>query len=626
MRRFLSSAVFVLAALAGSFAVAGAQSAPAVTLALDARDVGRDVLHVRETLPVHGPITLVFPKWIPGEHGPGGSILELVNLRMRAAGKPVAFKRDDLDNFAFHVDVPTGASSLELTFDHLYAPQGDSTTPNLAVVNWVDAVLYPKGARAADVQIAPSITLPDGWQFGTALVTTATSGTTTTFAPVSLETLVDSPVDAGRYVRKIPLYDKNGTLNEAVIVADSPSSYDLKDSTIADMKNLVIQADALFGVRHWRNYHFLITLSDTTAHFGLEHHESSDDRINANTLTDENALQSSGDLLPHEYTHSWNGKYRRPAGLATPNYQEPMQDELLWVYEGLTQFYGQILSFRSGFRKIDDYPDYIAQIAASLDTEPGRATRPLVDTAIAIPVARGSSGTYNGLRRGGDYYPEGAMVWLEADQIIRQQSNGQKSLDDFARAFHGGAADTAPAVVPYTRNDVIAALNAVQPYDWEAFFDTRVDSVQPHLSMDGIEKGGWRLVYNDTANKYIRFRETNSRFAGIDTRYSLGAQFGGDGRVIDVFPNTPASRAGLAPGMSVLAVNGKRFSTGALRDAIKGAKTDASARIALIANDAGFVKLATIDYHGGERYPHLERIADRPDNLTASVQPKAAIR
>jgi predicted metalloprotease with PDZ domain len=625
MRRFLSSAVFVCAAFAGSAGLAAAQSAPPVTLALDARDVGRDILHVRETLPVHGPITLVFPKWIPGEHGPSGSILELVNLRMRTGGKPVAFKRDDLDNFAFAVDVPAGASSLELTFDHLFGPQGDSTTPNLAIVNWVDAVLYPKGARAADVQIVPSITLPDGWQFGTALVTTATHGATTTFAQVSLETLVDSPIDAGRYVRKIPLYDKNGSLNEADIVADSPSSYDLKDSTIADLKNLVIQADALFGVRHWRNYHFLITLSDTTAHFGLEHHESSDDRTFANALTDDNMIQGS-DLLPHEFTHSWNGKYRRPAGLSTPNYQVPMQDELLWVYEGLTQYYGQILSFRAGFRKVEDYPEFIAQLAASLDTQPGRAYRPLVDTAIAIPVSRGSSGTYPGLRRGSDYYPEGAMVWLEADQIIRQMSAGAKSLDDFARAFHGGPTDTAPAVVPYTRNDVIAALNAVQPYDWKAFFDTRVDSVQPRLAMDGIEKGGYKLVYTDTQNKFIRLRESAGRFAGLDARYSLGAQFAGNGRVLDVFPDSPAMKAGLAPGMTVLAVNGKKFSTGGLRDAIKASKSNAAARIALIADSAGFVKLATIDYHGGERYPHLERVPDRPDNLTASVQPKTATR
>jgi predicted metalloprotease with PDZ domain len=470
----------------------------------------------------------------------------------------------------------------------------------------------------------PSITLPNGWQFGTALVTTAASGMTTTFAPVSLETLVDSPVDAGRYVRKIPLYEKNGTLNEADLVADSPASFDLKDSTIADLKNLVTQADSLFGVRHWHNYHFLITLSDTTAHFGLEHHESSDDRTFANALTDDNLIQS--DLLPHEFTHSWNGKYRRPAGLATPNYQVPMQDELLWVYEGLTQYYGQILSFRAGFRKTDDYPEFIAQLAASLDTEPGRAYRPLVDTAIAIPVSRGSSGTYPGLRRGSDYYPEGAMVWLEADQMIRQMSNGAKSLDDFARAFHGGAADTAPAVVPYTRNDVIAALNAVQPYDWKAFFDSRVDSVQPQLSMGGIEKGGYKLVYNDTQNKFIRARESAGRFSGLDARYSLGVQFAGNGRVLDVFPNSPGMKAGLAPGMTVLALNGKKFTTAGLRDAIKTSKTNPSARMTMITDNAGFVKVATVDYHGGERYPHLERITGSPDNLAASVAPKAAIR
>ncbi|MFN2461172.1 MAG: M61 family metallopeptidase [Candidatus Velthaea sp.] len=623
MRRFVVRAARLAAVILAFTAAAAAQSVPSITLAFDCRDIGRNVLHVRETVPVRGSLTLVLPKWIPGEHGPNGSIAELVNLRMRAGGRPVAYRRDDIDMFAFHVNVPSGASQLEVTFDHLYAPQGDSTTPNLAIVNWVDGVLYPQGARAADVRVSPSITLPEGWQFGTALAPVSTAGATTAFAPVSLETLVDSPVDAGRYVRNIPLYDKGGTLNEAVIVADSPASYELKETTVADMKNLVTQADALFGARHWRNYHFLITLSDTIAHFGLEHHESSDDRINANSLTDENAVQS--DLLPHEYVHSWNGKYRRPAGLAMPDYQTPMRDELLWVYEGLTQYYGQILAFRSGFRKSEDYPEFIAQLAASLDAIPGRATRPLVDTAIAIPFARRSSGTYNGLRRGGDYYPEGAMVWLEADQIIRSQSGGSKSLDDFARAFYGGAADTGPAVVSYTRADVVSALNAVQAYDWKAFFDTRVDAVQPRLASDGIEKGGWRLVFNDTPNKYIRLRESSGRFAGVDERYALGAQFTANGRIIDVYPATPAARAGLAPGMRVLAVNGLAYTGARLHDAVKAAK-GTNAAIALIAENAGFVTVTAIDYHGGERYPHLERIGDRADMLAASVQPKPAVR
>ncbi|GAC1407593.1 MAG: M61 family metallopeptidase [Candidatus Velthaea sp.] len=623
MRRMVWSAALVSAVLCACVSAAGAQGAP-VSLELDAREVARDIVHVHERIAVDGPVTLVLPKWIPGEHGPNGSIVNLVNLRISSAGRPVAFTRDSLDNFAFHIAVPPGAGALDVRFDHLFAPRGDSTTPNLAIVNWVDAVLYPAGARAADVRVAASIMLPPDWSFGTALAPLGAAGPTQSFAPVSLETLVDSPVAAGRYVRKIPLGDTDG-LNEAVIVADSPDGYDLKEGTIAALKNLIVQTDALTGARHWRTYHFLIALADPIAHFGLEHHESSDDRLNANGLTDPAALQLSGDLLPHEYFHSWNGKYRRPAGLATPNYQVPMQDELLWVYEGLTTYYGQVLSFRSGFRKIEDYPDFIALVAAQLDTEPGRATRPLVDTAIGIPVASGRSGTYPGLRRGSDYYPEGAMVWLEADQIIRERSGGLKTLDDFVRAFYGGPANTAPAVVPYTRSDVIAALAAIQPYDWKTFFDTRIDSVQPRLAPDGLAKAGWRLVYNDVPNVYATLRETAGRAPGLDARYSLGAQFATDGSVIDVFANTPAGRAGLAPGMRLLAVNGKTYSTNALRDAIKAAKGTRAA-IALIAQDAGFVKIASLDYHEGEKFPHLERIAERPDTLTAGVKPLAPRR
>jgi len=621
MHRPVFAGALCSVAFALCFSAAGAQSAP-ITLALDVRDVARDIVHVHETIPVNGPITLVYPKWIPGEHGPDGNILSLVDLQISSHGRAIAYSRDPYDNFAFHVAAPQGTTSLDVRFDHLYAPQGDSTTPNLAVLNWVDAVLYPANTRASDVQIAPSITLPATWSYGTALTPQSQVGTTQTFAPVSLETLVDSPVATGAHVRKITLSETSG-LNEAVIVADSAASYDLKDTTIADMRSLIVQADRLTGARHWRNYHFLIALADPIAHFGLEHHESSDDRLMANTLTDENALQLSGDLLPHEYFHSWNGKYRRPAGLATPNYQVPMQDELLWVYEGLTQYYGQILSFRSGFRKVADYPDFIANAFAGLDNQPGRATRALVDTAIAIPVSRGSSGTYPGLRRGGDYYAEGSIVWLEADQIIREQTKGAKSLDDFVRAFHGGPASTAPAVVPYTRTDVIAAMNAVAPYDWKMFFDTRIDSVQPRLSPDGLAKGGWKLVYNDTPNVYSKLRENAGRFAGFDGRYSLGAQFAQNGRVVDVAPDSPASRAGLAPGMQILAVNGTKFSTSGLRDAIKAAK-GTTAPIDIIADNAGFVKLTSIAYHDGERFPHLERIPDRSDTLTTSVTPLEA--
>ncbi|GAC1417988.1 MAG: M61 family metallopeptidase [Candidatus Velthaea sp.] len=615
------SAALIGAVLCGSVSAAGAQSAP-ISLALDAREVTRAIVHVRETIPANGPITLVLPKWIPGEHGPNGSIIDLVNLRISAGGSPVAFVRDSLDNFAFHVAAPAGPSTLDVRFDHLFAPRGDSTTPNLAIVNWFDVVLYPAGSRAADVRVAPSILLPANWSFGTALTPQGSGGATQSFEPVSLETLVDSPVAAGEHVRKITLSETNG-LNEAVIVADSPASYDLKDATIAAMKNLIVQTDALTGARHWRTYHFLIALADPIAHFGLEHHESSDDRLNANGLTDPNALQLSADLLPHEYFHSWNGKYRRPTGLATANYEEPMQDELLWVYEGLTDYYGKVLSFRSGFRKVEEYPDFVAQVAAQLDTQPGRATRPVVDTAIGIPVSRGSSGTYPGLRRGSEYYAEGGMAWLEADEIIREKSGGAKSLDDFVRAFYGGPANTAPAVVSYTRSDVIAALNAVEPYDWKALFDTRIDSVQPRLAPEGLAKGGWRLVYNATPNVFSKLREESGRFAGFDARYSLGAQFAPDGRVADVFANTPAARAGLAPGMRILAVNGKTYTTSAMRDAVNAAK-GTSATIALIADDSGFVKLASIDYHEGEKFPHLERIAGRPDTLTASVMPRKA--
>lgn len=610
-----AAASLVLSPLCGT-----AQSAPPVVVTVDARNVDRDVVHVRETIPVTGPVTIVYPKWEPGTHGPTGEVVDVVNLRVAVNGRAIAYAHDDVDLYAYHIAVPAGAASIDVSFDRLYAPRGDSTTPQLATIDFFSTIMYPRGARAHELPVQMNVELPEGWSYGTALTTTSEANQTIAFAPASLETVIDSPVLTGLNLKKISL-NTTGGLNEAVLAGDTPAALALAPETVDDLKNLVLQADALFGARHWRNYHFLIALSDNIAHFGLEHHESSDDRLFANSLTDADALQLSGDLLPHEFTHSWNGKYRRPAGLATPDYQQPMQDELLWVYEGLTNYYGWVLSFRSGFRATADYPDYIANVFAGQETQPGRTTRSLVDTAIAIPVPRGS-GLYPGMRRGGDYYPEGALVWMEADLLIRAHSGGKKSLDDFAKRFEG-APSTAPAVVPYTRNDVIAALNDVDPYDWKTFFDQRVDAIAPHLSTQGLEAAGWRLAYDDRPTKYIALRERSR--GGLDLRYSIGAQFSSEGTITDVFAGSAAARAGLAPGMHVLAVNGKRFTLAGVRAAVRSSKT-ATVPVTIIAENASFVRSYAIEYHDGDRFPHLVRIDGRTDYLSASVLAQKAVR
>ena len=623
MRWSVAGAAFLTALVMSS--PGGADGGSPVTLVLDARDVAQRVLHVHETIAVRGPLELTLPVWIPGAHGPDGSIDQLVDLRIAANGRPVRFRRDNVRLSSFHVDVPRGATSLEITFDHLYAPNRDSSTPALAIVNPISAILYPYGAKATDVRVQATLLMPSGWDFGSALQPASNDRARVTFAPESLETLADSPIVTGRYLKRIEFERSARGVIDAVLVADDPADEKLADTTVTDLKNLVREADALTGARHWRNYHFLIALSDGIAHFGLEHHESSDDRLWGNSLTDAAEVQLSGDLLPHEFFHSWNGKFRRPAGLATADFTTPMRDELLWIYEGLTQYYGQVLSFRSGFRKPADYPDYLAEIAGRMEAQPGRATRSLLDTAVGIPVERGSSGLYDGVRRGADYYPEGALVWLEADMVIRARSEGRKSLDDFVSAFFGGGRDAAPSVLPYTREDVIAALNAVQPLDWATFFRERVDAVRPHLSMDGFALGGYRLTYTSEIPTYPSLRERSAHRGNVyDARWSLGMQIAGEGHVNDVFPGSPGAKAGLAPGMSIIAVNGKRYSGERMHAAV-AASTDARARIVLIAENAGFVRSYAIDYHGGERYPHLERIAGTPDRLSASVEPRAKV-
>ncbi len=604
-----------------SLALAQAANGGPLTLVVDLTDAPRDVLHARLTVPVSGgPFTLVYPKWIPGEHSPTGPITEIAAVSMRSDGKTVAWHRDRFDMYALHIDVPAGAKTLDVSYDYFMRPQGDSSTANLAMVEWNEVVMYPQGARASDVTVSPSVVLPAAWKYATALTPTAASGLRVNFAPVSLETLVDSPLATGRYFRQETLLNSGGFSNELDLFADAPEQLLASPAKIDAFRRLVTEADLLYGARHWRHYHFLVTLTDDTAHFGLEHHESSDDRTFGSTLIDDDRFALGGDLLPHEYTHSWNGKYRRPVGLATPDYQTPMRDDLLWVYEGLTQYLGQVLSFRSGIRTLEDYPDYVASVAAMLDSEPGRATRPLIDTAVAIPVSGGGGAGYGSLRRGSDYYPEGAMIWLEADQIIRAQTGGRRSLDDFCRAFLGGTT-TPPRVVPYTRDDVIAALNAIAPYDWRTFFLDRVDRVRPRLSLAGIESSGWRLTYNDRPTKYITLRNRLSHM--IDVHYSLGLVIGEQGRIIDVYGGTPAATAALGPGMSIVAIDGRRYTSELVHDAIVRGKTSTSP-IAMIVDDGGTIRTMSIDYHGGDRYPHLERIAGAPDRLMPSVQPRAA--
>ncbi|MDQ6676928.1 MAG: M61 family peptidase, partial [Acidobacteriota bacterium] len=478
-------------------------------------------------------------------------------------------------------------------------------------------LLYPAGTPTDKLNFRANLKVPHGWRYGTALPIANESGDSIQFQPSSLTTLIDSPVLSSAHFRTIDLSPGTEPKHYLHLASDSDAALEISPAEVEHYKNLVDQTGKLFGARHYRDYHFLLSLSDHVAHFGLEHHESSDDRIAERSLVDESLRRLSSTLLPHEMTHSWNGKYRRPAGLATPDYEQPMKGDLLWVYEGLTNYLGEILAPRSGLQTPELYREGLAATAASLNNETGRRWRPLEDTAIAAQILYGTRPDYADYRRGVDYYPEGTLIWLEADVTIRQLSNGAKSLNDFCRAFYGGRSGP-PEVKPYTFEDVVAALNAVQPYDWTKFLRTRLNSTDAHAPLGGVTGSGWKLVYTDSPGQLWRDSESANKSTNVAD--SLGMRVKEDGSVLDVRIGSAAQKAGIAPAVKVMAVNNRAYSPTVLHDAIKEAAKSA-APMEVLVRDGEIFKTFRVDYHAGERYPHLERDAAKPDLLSAIITP-----
>jgi predicted metalloprotease with PDZ domain len=467
------------------------------------------------------------------------------------------------------------------------------------------------------VQYTAGLILPAGWKFGTALTTVSETGSTIQFAPVSLERLVDSPVVAGVYFRRIDLSPKGNPPHELDLVADSAAALEITPEDSRHFAHLVTETGALFGARHYRGYHFLLTLSDHVAHFGLEHHESSDDREGEKYLTDPDYRMEGAFLLCHEMVHSWNGKYRRPIGLATADFQQPMKGELLWVYEGLTDYLGIVLAARSGLWTNENFRQYLALEAGLLDHTPGRSWRPLADTAVAAQLLYESRDEGESWRRSVDFYEEGDLIWLEADVIIRQQTKGRRSLDDFCRKFYGGKSGP-PMVIPYTREDVVAALNQIAPYDWAGFFQNRIYEATARAPLGGIEGGGWRLTYTNAVPALLSAWE--SRRKSTDMRMSLGLIVREDGYITDVIPGSPADKSGLGPSMTLVAVNGRRWTPEILRAAVKFAATD-PAPVELLVENEDYFKTCKVDYHQGEKYAQLERDPSKPDLLDEILKP-----
>ena len=592
-----------------------------ITIQVDASNTAQGIFQVHETIPVTaGPLTLLYPQWIPGAHSPVGPVDMLAGLKLSADGKPVNWKRDKYNVYAFHVDVPAGVTKLDADFQYLSPRTGGfEITDRMMDMMWSNMSLYPAGHYSRDITFAPSVKLASGWQLGTALETASRSGDTTTFKPVTFNTLVDSPIYAGQYFKRVDLNPGGKVPVHLDIVADAPKYLEITPEQLKVHRALVTQAIRLFDSQHYDHYDFLFSLSDVLAGNGTEHHQSSEDGMDADYFTAWADNAPDRDLLAHEYTHSWNGKFRRPADLWTPNFNVPMGDSLLWVYEGQTQYWGFVLTARSGMWTPQQFRDALAMVAANYDrNRPGFGWRTLEDTTNDPTAARRSGLPYRSWQMSEEYYSGGQMVWLAVDAKIRALTQGRKSLDDFAKAFFG-VDDGSFVTNTYTFDDVVAALNGVAKNDWAGFLRARVDTLDPPL-IDGLAASGWKLVYTDKESAYEK--QYNSRPQSprhlFNFTWSIGLTMNKEGEVNDVRWNGPAFKAGVSTGATLVSVNGKAYTQEVLSDAITAAKSD-KAPIQLLLKYQGGFRTVPVDYHGGLQYPHLVRVEGTPDYLSRII-------
>ncbi len=592
------------------------------TIVLDARDVSRGLMTSNMGIPVRpGPFTFVYPKWIPGWHTPLGPLASVSELEVSANGQPLTWRRDEVDMYAFHVDVPRGVQTLDVQFTVLVNSPRPVATANLAIINWNQVLFYQNDTNSEQVYFKPSIILPEGWSYGTALRGPQQSGQRVDFAEVSLDMLVDSPLDCGRYHKHVELWREGDAYHTLDVFADAPQDLDFPADVITKNERMTPEAVALYGSRHWYDYHSLLTLSDKIGFAGVEHHQSSDNRAPEDFLANPESQLVLGDLLTHEFSHSWTGKYLRPWNHATLNFQIPQRTELLWVYEGLNQYLGDLLSFRMGVRKPGDYPSFLAMLYARMASEPGRKTESLVDTAVAAPLLYHTEGAaYPSIRRTSQaFYLEGELLWLDVDTIIREKTEGKKSLDTFLKSYSAPSI-TGPITKTYTRADIERLLGEVVAYDWHAFFQTHVYEIAPLPPTDELARAGWQLVYTSEPNEFIKAAET--LLHSNNQWLSFGLLIDKDGIVTEVCEGSPAWKAGMAPGMKIMAVDGQAYTDEVLHYLTVQAQRATEPTRFLVQQD-GWYRTLEVSYHEGPKYPHLERIPGKPDMLAQITAPHA---
>jgi predicted metalloprotease with PDZ domain len=621
-----SRKTFFVLSLASSMRGQGAK--PPIQITADMSEAPRKLYHAEIDLPVTaGQLTLTTPQWIPGTHQSAGPVAAITGVVFTANGQRITWRRDDVDLFQFHVTIPKGVSSLHVHLDCIVTSR---VTQKMAVLEWEDLMLYPAHVPVRDIAIQPSVIVPAGWGIGTALTPVGSgpfpvpaAGAVTHFAATSVEQLEDSPILTGQYFHEFPLAAEISPKHYLDVVSDEPEDSNLRPALLQEAENLVREADALYRSHHYNQYHFLLTLSNIAGGEGLEHGQSSNNGVTEKAFSDDAHQLGDADLLAHEFTHSWNGKYRRPIGLYQPDFATPQQGALLWVYEGMTQYLGNVLAARSGLESSSQYRDRLALSAANLDNKPGREWRSTEDTAIASSMLRGGNSDWVSWRRSQDYYAEGELLWLDADTLIRKMTNNQKSLDDFERIFLAKGNNTGPLIVPYTFDELVEDLNQVVPYDWATFLHDRIDKINPHADLAGIERGGYRLSYQEKPNDAAQTMSATDGSSGVNAWYSIGLRIGDGGSIFDVRKDSPADNARLAPDQKIMAVNGQIFSNDRFRAAIRATKNKAEP-INLILQSDSYVSNASINYNGGERYPVLERVDGTPaylDDITKPLVP-----
>ena len=625
----LASAVAAAALGLASFAALADVPAPqdvpyqgTLKINVDATDVARRVFRVQEVIPAQpGPLTLLYPQWLPGNHSPSGPVDKLAGLKVTANGKTLPWKRDTLNVYAFHVDVPEGASSVEVSFEYL-SPQSTGEgrvvmTPEMLNLQWNANTLYPAGYFSKRIMTEASVKFPAGWQFGSALEVASRDGDTVHFKPIAYDDLVDSPIYAGKYFKRVDLDPGAKAPVHLNIVADAPKYLEITPEQLKVHRNLVQQMYKLYGAHHYDHYDFLLSLSDRMSGNGLEHHRSSENGVGTGYFTDWEKNALSRDLLPHEFNHSWDGKYRRGADLTTPNFNVPMGGSLLWVYEGQTQFWGQVMAARSGLWNQEQARDMLAFVAATYDKgRPGLASwRNVQDTTNDPIIAQRRPLPYRNYQSSEDYYSAGQMIWLDVDAKLRELSKGKHSIDDFGKAFFG-MGNGEWAVNTYTFEDVVKTLDDIAPHDWAKYLRTRLDGHGPLIG--GIEAHGWKLVYTDKPSAAVKALEARRHSA--DLTYSLGLSIGKGGSISDVLWDGPAFKAGISPGMTVVAVNSRDYDADALKDAVTAAAKDKNQPVELLVKNFDQYQTVRIDYHDGLKYPHLQRDNSKPDTLSTLLK------